>query len=128
MTGLTPRQAKMLGYLVDCETLGKEMPTLRELGAALGIKSIGGTHRMLRELQARGHIRRMHNRPRAIEIIDTECVPVLSALTGEDRQFILNYAKAEKTTPKAIIAEWLHTQISDIKGAAANDYVEGRTA
>lgn len=47
-------------------------PTVRELGAALGLKSPATVHTHLSALEEKGYIKRDPTKPRAIEILDDE--------------------------------------------------------
>lgn len=70
MTSLTPMQGRLLAFLRDYYERSGVMPTLSEMTEGLGLQGKSGAFRLLRGLEVRGHIRRMPNRNRAIELID----------------------------------------------------------
>ncbi|MEJ7634410.1 transcriptional repressor LexA [Aeromicrobium sp.] len=67
-SGLTARQRKVLEFLRDeIETRGYP-PSMREIGAAVGLTSTSSVAHQLRALEALGYVKRDPNRPRALEI------------------------------------------------------------
>lgn len=64
----TKRQRDLLSYLERCisDPVG---PSFVEMRDAIGLESVSGISRLLDGLEERGHIRRLHNRARAIEVI-----------------------------------------------------------
>lgn len=71
MIGLTAKQSDLLTYLRSyLDSSGGVAPTVREMVAGIGSKSVGSVHSLLARLEERGHIRRIPERARAIEIVD----------------------------------------------------------
>lgn len=71
MIGLTAQQSRLLTYLRSyLDSSGGVAPTVREMVAGIGSKSVGSVHCLLARLEERGHIRRIPERARAIEIVD----------------------------------------------------------
>lgn len=68
--GLTGRQAKILDYLVDTLRERRYPPSVREIGAAVGLSSSSTVHAHLAQLEAKGFIKRDPARSRAIELVD----------------------------------------------------------
>ncbi|MET0953058.1 MAG: transcriptional repressor LexA [Aeromicrobium sp.] len=67
-SGLTARQRKVLVFLRDeIETRGYP-PSMREIGAAVGLTSTSSVAHQLRALEGMGYVKRDPNRPRALEI------------------------------------------------------------
>lgn len=66
--GLTPRQRDVLAYLNDYTNARGYSPSYPEIGAAIGLKSKSGVHRLVVALEKRGHIRRNPNFPRSIDV------------------------------------------------------------
>ncbi|MCW2823438.1 MAG: repressor LexA [Aeromicrobium sp.] len=67
-SGLTARQRKVLVFLRDeIETRG-DPPSMREIGAAVGLTSTSSVAHQLRALEGMGYVKRDPNRPRALEI------------------------------------------------------------
>lgn len=53
---LTDRQKSVLAYIIDFHRQHGMAPTVREIGAHLGLRSPGGIHRILNILKDRGYI------------------------------------------------------------------------
>lgn len=67
---MTPKQAKLLTYIARYQARNKgASPSVFECGLALGARSKGGTHGMLRRMQSLGLISRSPYRARSITII-----------------------------------------------------------
>lgn len=73
--GLTARQTDCLGFLRSYSGEHGRMPTYRLMAGAIGVTSINTVSQLLHGLEARGAIRRMHGRARAIEIIKPHICP-----------------------------------------------------
>ncbi|MBQ9058493.1 MAG: transcriptional repressor LexA [Atopobiaceae bacterium] len=66
---LTKRQKQIYDYICDySERLGYP-PSVREIGAAVGLASPSTVHVHLKCLEERGYIRRNPNKPRALELL-----------------------------------------------------------
>ena len=68
---LTAKQRELLNFLKEYQSEFDHAPSFDEMKNAIGLKSKSGIHRLVSALEERGHIRRLANRARAIEIIDT---------------------------------------------------------
>lgn len=66
---LTPRQNDLLTFIDGYIGQRGSAPDFREMADALGLKSLNSVDRMLKALEERGFIRRLHRRARAIEVI-----------------------------------------------------------
>lgn len=66
---LTAKQRDLLNFLTDYQDNHDHAPSFDEMKDAMGLKSKSGIHRLVSALEERGHIRRLANRARAIEII-----------------------------------------------------------
>lgn len=75
MMGLTPRQADCLKALTAHEARTGAMPSVEELRRGLGLKSKSGIVRILRGLEQRGAIKRMHGCARAISVKEPPVCP-----------------------------------------------------
>jgi len=53
---LTPRQESVLAVIIEYHRRYGYFPTVREIGGALGLAGPAGIHRILRILEAKGHI------------------------------------------------------------------------
>ena len=67
---LTAKQRDLLNFLREYQQEHDHAPSFDEMKDAVGLKSKSGIHRLVSALEERGHIRRLANRARAIEIID----------------------------------------------------------
>ena len=66
MLPLTHKQEQLWRYLATC----RRSPTFSEMMGELGLASKSGVYKLLNSLEERGFIRRIRNRPRAIELIE----------------------------------------------------------
>lgn len=66
---LTPRQQEVLDFLIEHVRSKGYPPTVREIGAHLGISGPKGAKKFLDILERKGHIRRLSGSSRAIELI-----------------------------------------------------------
>lgn len=69
---LTPQQEKILLYIKETILKKGYPPTVREIGAEIGLKSPATVHTHLSALEDKGYIRRDPSKPRAIEVIDDD--------------------------------------------------------
>jgi repressor LexA len=71
-SGLTRRQRRVLEVIRhSVETRGYP-PSVREIGEAVGLNSPSSVAHQLKVLEAKGHLRRDPNRPRAMEVLDPD--------------------------------------------------------
>jgi repressor LexA len=83
-SGLTVRQQRILGFLKESiEKLGYP-PSIREIGEHVGLASSSSVAYQLRELEAKGFIRRDPNRPRALEVFIPELMAARRAISSGD--------------------------------------------
>jgi repressor LexA len=68
MTGLTERQQMVLIFLREEIAKRGYPPSMREIGAAVGLASTSSVSHQLRVLEQLGYVKRDANRPRALEI------------------------------------------------------------
>lgn len=74
MQGLTERQAQVLQYIRQSITDRGYPPTLREIGAHMGIRSTNGVNDHLRALERKGYLTREDMKSRALRPRDLEAV------------------------------------------------------
>ena len=67
---LTTKQLKLYNYLKKSFKDNSVSPSFEEMKIALGLKSKSGIHRLINALEERGFIKRLHNKARAIKIIN----------------------------------------------------------
>lgn len=69
---LTPQQEKVFNFIKETLLEKGYPPTVREIGAELGLKSPATVHTHLAALEDKEYIKRDPSKPRAIEILDDE--------------------------------------------------------
>jgi repressor LexA len=70
MATLTKRQKQLLDYLNGYIGQFGYAPTLQEIGSYFGLSSLATIHKHLKNLEAKGFIKRKWNHSRALEMID----------------------------------------------------------
>jgi repressor LexA len=94
--GLTRRQRRVLEVIRESVERRGYPPSVREIGESVGLNSPSSVAHQLKVLEAKGHLRRDPNRPRAMEVLDPDAVghdptgigdsvptPVLVPLVGQ---------------------------------------------
>ncbi len=66
---LTERQNQVYEFLRDYSRRNGRPPTIKEIGASLGVRSTNGVHKMLVVLETKGYITRTPNEARGIQIV-----------------------------------------------------------
>ncbi len=75
MISLTPRQREILDCIHRTMTRTGCAPSLEEIARSIGLSSTATVHGHLRQLEARGWIRRTRHKTRAIELLDPPPAP-----------------------------------------------------
>lgn len=78
LSSLTTRQRAVLDTISESLAARGYPPTMREIGAAVGLTSPSSVKHQLNVLEERGFLRRDPNRPRAIEVVAHQDQPVES--------------------------------------------------
>jgi repressor LexA len=84
---LTAKQSSILTAIQQSIGQRGYPPSMREIGDAVGLKSLSSVTHQLNQLELAGRIRRDPNRPRALEVLSTETpalAPVTNILTTSD--------------------------------------------
>ncbi|MEI2712146.1 MAG: transcriptional repressor LexA [Nocardioides sp.] len=81
-TGLTPRQQKILTVIRRSLENKGYPPSMREIGAAVGLTSSSSVAHQLRTLEEKGFLRRDPNRPRALEVFLPEVLAARRSISG----------------------------------------------
>jgi len=84
---LTPKQESILGAIQESIAGRGYPPSMREIGDAVGLRSLSSVTHQLNQLELAGRLRRDPNRPRAMEVLaheDSPVAPVTSILTTSD--------------------------------------------
>ncbi|WP_312907189.1 LexA family protein [Tissierella praeacuta] len=66
---LNERESEILNVLVDYIKQNGYVPSVREIGKIVGLKSTSTVHKYLKGLELKGFIERKENFPRALKII-----------------------------------------------------------
>ena len=121
MTNVSPRQQRILEFIRDHVRQHGYPPSVREIGAAVQLRSSSTVHGHLSRLEARGFIRRDPTKPRTIELLQTpptttgriyatayeaRRVPVLGEVAAGAP--ILAVEDAEQTFP--LPTDWIHDE------------------
>ncbi len=72
MTKISKRQEDIMTFIKEEVKQKGYPPSVREIGAAVGLASSSTVHGHLARLESKGYIRRDPTKPRAIEILDPE--------------------------------------------------------
>lgn len=92
---LTAKQRDLLNFLREYQQEHDHAPSFDEMKDAVGLKSKSGIHRLVSALEERGHIRRLANRARAIEIIDETPVAQTNPTPSADSNVVhANFGQA----------------------------------
>ncbi|MCD9198363.1 transcriptional repressor LexA [Aeromicrobium wangtongii] len=81
-SGLTTRQRKVLEFLRDEIEKRGYPPSMREIGAAVGLTSTSSVAHQLRALEGLGYVKRDPNRPRALEIFLPDVLKARRSMSG----------------------------------------------
>jgi repressor LexA len=97
MAALTNRQEEILNFIIKRIKEKGYPPSVREIGANVGLSSTSTVHLHLTRLEEKGVIRKDPTKPRALEIIDPDYainrtpgvvnVPVLTEAGGEPESY-----------------------------------------
>jgi repressor LexA len=68
MVELTLKEKEIYGYIEECLTKDGYAPSVRDICAAVGIKSTSSVHDYLRRLEAKGYIKKSSGKSRALSI------------------------------------------------------------
>ncbi len=109
-TGLTARQRKVLEFLHEEIAMRGYPPSMREIGAAVGLTSTSSVAHQLRTLESLGYVKRDPNRPRALEI------------------FLPDVMAARRSMGSAAESTYDETGIGDASPTAVNVPMVGRIA
>jgi len=74
-TPLTDRQREVLEHIAASIRRSGIVPSVREIGSALGMRSPSTVHQHLMALERKGYIRRAGDRMRVLEVLDRSVLP-----------------------------------------------------
>lgn len=67
---LTARQNEAYEFIRSYMRAERKPPTLKEIGASLGIRSPNGVFKLLKALEAKGYVRRQEHAARGLDLVD----------------------------------------------------------
>ncbi|MRK01359.1 transcriptional repressor LexA [Aeromicrobium sp. S22] len=114
-SGLTARQRKVLEFLRDEIEKRGYPPSMREIGAAVGLTSTSSVAHQLRALEGLGYVKRDPNRPRALEIFLPDVLAARRSMSAAPE-------------PAGSSAPFDETGINDAAPSAVNIPMVGRIA
>ena len=109
---LNERQKQVLDFMKKYQAKKGIFPSLKEIGAHLGLSSVSTVHHHVKILEEQGFLRRAENRPRGVEIFDAEAmvsVPIKGTITAGEPIYIF-----EETNESIAIAQSKLPKTSDI--------------
>ena len=99
-TGLTARQQRVLMFLREEIERRGYPPSMREIGAAVGLTSTSSVAHQLRTLEGMGYVKRDPHRPRALEIFLPDVLAARRAISSDiDETGINDAAPAPVNVP-----------------------------
>ncbi|MBQ1476059.1 MAG: repressor LexA, partial [Firmicutes bacterium] len=72
MSNLSDREQKILDYMKEYVTKWGYPPTVRDIAAALGIRSTSTVHKAIASLEEKGFIKKQAGKRRAMDIVGSE--------------------------------------------------------
>jgi repressor LexA len=107
---LTDRQRQVLDFIKSDTRRTGYPPTVRDIGAAVGLSSSSTVHAHLEALEAKGLIRRDPSKPRALEVLDRE--PAAASLPVRTNVVDLPVVGAVAAGVPTLAAENIESMIS----------------
>ena len=83
-TGLTPRQQRVLAHIKDSIEQRGYPPSMREIGASVGLTSTSSVAHQLKVLEEKGYLKRDPNRPRALEVFLPEVMAARRSISAAE--------------------------------------------
>lgn len=96
---LTQRQMQILEVIRNGVRTRGFPPSIREIGAHIGVASSSTVHNHLRQLEEKGYIRRDPSRSRSIEIVGGAGAPAPPPVAGEEGERVAMYPLLEGFDP-----------------------------
>lgn len=87
-TGLTPRQQRVLATIKDSIEQRGYPPSMREIGAAVGLTSSSSVAHQLKALEEKGFLKRDPNRPRALEVFLPEVMAARRSISSAEEESV----------------------------------------
>jgi repressor LexA len=122
MEPLKPRERDILEFMKKQIAKKGYPPTVREINAALGIKSTSTTHKDIERIEHKGYIKKDPSKPRAIMITDPESGPGTAGGVSIERHDVVDIplvgriAAGEPIAAEQNIEEFIPVPASYVRG------------
>lgn len=93
MMGLTEQEHAVYYAIVDSQIKSGRTPTFDEIKEMAGLKSKSGVHRIMGQLTAKGLIRRLPRKARAIEVVGKDLRDVVTEALPRIRRMLPDVAQ-----------------------------------
>ena len=84
MENLSDREQRILDYMKEYVAKWGYPPTVRDISAALGIRSTSTVHKAISSLEEKGYIKKQAGKRRALDIVGSEPAPVRTVQEERD--------------------------------------------
>lgn len=92
MMGMTAQEHAVYYAIVDSQIKTGRIPTYDQIKEIVGLKSKSGIHRILNQLTAKGPIRRLPRKRRAIEVVGKDLRDVVAEVLPQVRRTLPDVA------------------------------------
>ncbi len=125
---LTGRQRQVLDYLITRAQEKGYAPSVREIAAALGLRSPSTVHQHLTALEQKGHIHRNGERMRAVEVVDktllrgrdTVMLPLVGRVSAGPPTLADEQVEEHVAVPRGILGDVAGCFLLRVKGDSMN--------
>lgn len=126
--GLTGRQRQILDYLIQEAHEKGYAPSVREIAAALGLRSPSTVHQHLTALEQKGHIHRNGERMRAVEVVDKTLLrgrdavmlPLVGRVSAGSPSLADGHVEEQVAVPRGILGDVTGCFLLRVSGDSMN--------
>lgn len=97
MMGLTPRQAEVLATVKKLSRDGVS-PTIRDIAAAMGTRSVSSIHHAMVKLAERGHLKHLPRRSRSFAVVEM-------GAAGDAEGLLMQLARRRRMTRDQLVEQ-----------------------
>lgn len=108
--GLTTRARELLAVIREWKIVHGGVPTYRQMAEAVGIASISGIHRIVKQLEERGLIRRLDNKWQTIVLVEPSNISLPEDVALALRHAARAYGRSPDEHAAAVLRQ--HCQIT----------------
>src|SRR6478609_9396067 len=98
-----PRQQRILAHLKDCIEQRGYPPSMREIGAAVGLTSTSSVAHQLKVLEEKGFLKRDPHRPRALEVFLPEVMAARRSISAAEETSYDETGLGDTVTPATYV-------------------------